>query len=47
MRNIFMAACGVSLMAGSAGAQSDHLQEFRDKLIWKGPMGQDRDQRAL
>jgi hypothetical protein len=38
MRRIFMAVCGVSLMAGSAGAQSDHLQEFRDKLIWKGPM---------
>ena len=39
MRKLFVAMCGVSLMAGSACAQdADHLRDFRDKLIWKGPL---------
>ena len=39
MRKLFVAACAVSLMLGSACAQDvDHLRDFRDKLIWKTPM---------
>lgn len=39
MRKLFVAACSVALMAGSAYAQGDnHLRDFRDKLIWKGPL---------
>ena len=39
MRKLFVAICGVSLMVGSAYAQDDnHLRDFRDKLIWKGPL---------
>src|SRR5450756_646194 len=39
MRRLFVVVCGVSLMAVSACAQeADHLREFRDKLIWKGPL---------
>src|ERR1035438_56570 len=39
MRKLFVAACAVSLMLGSACAQdADHLKDFRDKLIWKTPM---------
>ena len=39
MRRLFVAACAVSLMLGSACAQdADHLRDFRDKLIWKGPL---------
>jgi hypothetical protein len=39
MRKLFVAVCGVCLMAGSACAQNDnHLRDFRDKLIWKGPL---------
>jgi hypothetical protein len=39
MRKLFAAICGVALMAGSAcGQDADHLRDFRDKLIWKGPL---------
>ena len=39
MRKLLVAMCGVTIMAGSAGAQDDnHLRDFRDKLIWKGPL---------
>jgi hypothetical protein len=39
MRKLFAAVCGMTLMAGAAGAQEDnHLRDFRDKLIWKGPL---------
>ena len=39
MRKLFVALCGATIMAGSAGAQDDnHLRDFRDKLIWKGPL---------
>src|ERR1039457_4010926 len=39
MRKLFVAACAVSLMLGSACAQDvDRLRDFRDKLIWKTPM---------
>src|ERR1035441_1783614 len=39
MRKLFVAAFAVSLIAGSACAQdADHLRDFRDKLIWKGPL---------
>jgi hypothetical protein len=39
MRNLFVAICGASLMAGSACAQdADHFRDFRDKLIWKTPL---------
>jgi hypothetical protein len=39
MRKLFAAICGASLMAGAACAQdADHLRDFRDKLIWKGPL---------
>jgi hypothetical protein len=39
MRRLFTALCGVALMAGLACAQDDnHLRDFRDKLIWKGPL---------
>jgi hypothetical protein len=39
MRKLFVAMCGVALMAGLACAQDDnHLRDFRDKLIWKGPL---------
>jgi hypothetical protein len=39
MRQLLVAICGVSLMAGAACAQdADHLRDFREKLIWKGPL---------
>jgi hypothetical protein len=39
MRKLFMAIGSVALMAGSAcGQDADHLRDFRDKLIWKGPL---------
>jgi len=39
MRKLFVAACAVSLLVGAACAQdADHLRDFRDKLIWKGPL---------
>jgi hypothetical protein len=39
MRKLFAAICGVALMAGSAyGQDASHLRDFRDKLIWKGPL---------
>src|SRR5664279_3727538 len=47
MHKLFIAACAVSLMAGAAPAQTvdqnatqhaDHLRNFRDKLIWRGPL---------
>jgi hypothetical protein len=39
MLKLLAAICGASLMAGSACAQdADHLRDFRDKLIWKGPL---------
>jgi hypothetical protein len=39
MRKLFVAMCGVSLMAASAYGQDDnHFRDFRDKLIWKGPL---------
>ena len=40
MRKLFVAICGASLMAGSVCAQDadHHLRDFRDKLIWKGPL---------
>ena len=30
--------CGVALAAGSARAEDNHLQDFKRKLIWKGPL---------
>ena len=39
MRKLFVAICGVTLLAGSACAQEDnHFQDFKRKLIWKGPL---------
>src|ERR1035438_1910099 len=39
MRKLFVAACAVSQMLGSACAQdADHFKDFRDKLIWKAPL---------
>ena len=39
MRELFVALCGVVLLAGSASAQADnHLRDFQNKLVWKGPL---------
>ena len=39
MRKLIVAMCGVSLMAVPACAQDpDHFRDFRDKLIWQGPL---------
>jgi hypothetical protein len=47
MRKLLVAACALSLIARAASAQNvnqyanqdaDHLRNFRDKLIWKGPL---------
>lgn len=39
MRRLVVAMCGASLMTGFACAQSDdHIRDFREKLIWKGPL---------
>src|SRR5664279_4424840 len=39
MRRLSVALCGVFLMAVPACAQeADHIKDFRDKLIWKGPL---------
>ena len=42
MRHLAAAACGLILFAGLAPAQTpdqhDHLQDFKNKLIWKGPL---------
>jgi hypothetical protein len=39
MRKLFTAVCGVCLLAAPVGAQEvSHLRDFRDKLIWKGPL---------
>ena len=39
MRKLFMTVCGGVLLVGSASAQTDnHLRDFRNKLIWKGPL---------
>jgi hypothetical protein len=38
MQKVFTVCAGV-LLVGSASAQTDdHLRDFRDKLIWKGPL---------
>jgi hypothetical protein len=39
MRKLFVAVCGGVLLVESALAQTDnHLRDFQDKLIWKGPL---------
>jgi hypothetical protein len=39
MRKLLMAVCGGVLLVASASAQTDnHLRDFRNKLIWKGPL---------
>jgi hypothetical protein len=39
MRKLFVAMCGLSLVASPMCAQDDnHLRDFRDKLIWKAPL---------
>jgi hypothetical protein len=39
MQKIVVAVCGGVLLVTSAPAQTDnHLRDFRNKLIWKGPL---------
>jgi hypothetical protein len=39
LRTMLTALCGLSLVSGSVAAQNhDHLQDFKRKLIWKGPL---------
>jgi hypothetical protein len=39
MRKFSAVVCGAVLLAASASAQTDnHLRDFRNKLIWKGPL---------
>ena len=48
MRELFLAVYGAVLLAGSASAQTDnHLRDFQNKLIWKGPLKDQADKELL